>query len=91
MIIKKFDLDENITEEEIRSKYLPSKKQNTCSLIIDLIKDIIMYGNSLLDINKEIEYDCGNGKEIFKAKDYHPTNEDEIYQKDDIDCNSEFI
>ena len=90
MIIKEFDLDEDITEEEIRSKYLPSKKESTCILLVDHVKDLMLYENSLRDLNGEVEYDCGNGEEIFKAKDYHPTNKDEIFDKEFIDCTSEF-
>ena len=89
-IIKEFDLDENITEEEIRSKYLPSKKQSSCILTLDLVRDLSLYQYSFIDINREVKYDCGNGEEIFKAKDYHPTNEDEILEKDIMDCYLEF-
>ena len=91
MIIKEFDLDEDITEEEIRSKYLPSKKENTCYMFIDHIKDLMLYQLSVSAVNGEAEYDCGNGKEIFKAKNYHPTNKDEILDKDFVDCRSEYI
>lgn len=90
-IIKEFNLDEDITEEEIRSKYLPSKKENRCYMSIDYVKDLMLYDISLRTVNKEVKYDCGNGEEIFKVKDYHPTNEDEIFDKEFIDCTSEFI
>ena len=90
VIIKELDLDENITEEEIRNKYFPTQKDNSCFLFPDIIKDLLLYQYSLWDINGEVEYNCGNGKEIFKAKDYHPTNEKEIFEKEFMDCDSEF-
>ena len=62
IIIKEFDLDENITEEEIRSKYLPSKKVSNCDLTIDIVRDLMLYRYSILDINREVKYDCGNGE-----------------------------
>ena len=89
-IINEFELDEDITEEEIRSKYLPSKKETGCMIFIDHVKDLMLYEMSLMDVNGQIEYDCGNGEEIFKGKDYHPTNEDEIFDKDFIDCSREY-
>ena len=38
-IINQFDLDEDITEEEIRNKYLPPKDQESCLLLLDSFKN----------------------------------------------------
>ena len=43
-----------------------------------------------MDINGEVKYDCGTGEVIFSAKDYKPTDEDELIDKDYIDCYTEF-
>ena len=63
-----------------------------------MLLDLMLYENSLMDVNREVEYDCGNGEEIFKAEDYHyhPTNKDEFYDKELIDstekdCNKRSI
>ena len=89
-IIKEFDLDEDITEEEIRNKYLPPINDEFCSLLLDSLKDVRLYQMALKDVNGEVKYDCGKGEETFKAKNYHPTDEDELIDKDYIDCMSEY-
>ena len=90
MIKKEFNIEEDITEEEIRSKYLPSKNQDICFLLLDSLKGASLYQMSLTDSNRKVKYDCGNGEEIFSAKDYHPTDEDELIDKESIDCYNEF-
>ena len=90
MIKKEFGIEEDITEEEIRSKYLPPKNQETCFLLLDSLKGTSLYQMSLMDSNGKAKYDCGNGEEIFTAKDYHPTDEDELIDKESIDCYNEF-
>ena len=89
-LIKEFDLNEDITEEEIRNKYLPSKDQDFCFFLLDSFKDVFLYQLASMDINREVKYDCGTGEVIFSAKDYNPTDEDELINKDYFYCSHEF-
>ena len=50
----------------------------------------MFYQMSLLDVNGEVKYDCGTGEKSFTAKNYHPTDKDELLDKDYIDCMSEY-
>ena len=90
MAIKQLGLDEDVTEEEIKSKYLIPQDIEFCFLIVDSIKDLMLYQLSTEADNKEVKYDCGTGEKTFAAKNYHPTDEDALLDKDSIDCSLEY-
>ena len=88
--IEYFKLDENITEEELRNKYFLPEDNNFCGLMIKIIGNLQLYQLSSLSVDGSAKFDCGEGEKIFKSKEYYPTDKDEIFDKDMIDCGLEF-
>ena len=89
-IIEILKLDENITEEELRNKYFLPKDRNLCAIMIKSIFNFQLYQQSSLSVDGSAKFDCGEGEKIFKSKEYYPTDKDEIFDKDMIDCGLEF-
>ena len=88
--IEYFKLDENITEEELRNKYFLPEDNNFCGLMIKIVGNLQLYQLSSLSVDGSAKFDCGEGEKIFKSKEYYPTDKDEIFDKDMIDCQLEF-
>ena len=83
-----YGFDENLSEKEIREKYVPIKKQYLCGLITgdEDYNSYYLYGNSLYSYDGKATYDCGNGEKSFDGKTYSPKQQ--IYKqfKDIFDC-----
>ena len=88
--IEKFKLDENITEEELRNKYFLPEDLNLCRVMIKRAGNLQLYQLSSLSVDGSAKFDCGEGEKIFKSKEYYPTDKEEIFGKDMMDCLSEF-
>jgi len=58
---------------------------NNCQYIKKGPNSIILYGTSLNTIDGIIKYDCGEGQKVFNGKEFHPTNKEEILDKQVID------
>ena len=84
-----YNIDENITEEELREKYFLPQEMNMCQIMIKSISNLLLYQFSLLSTDGLVKYDCGEGEKTFNVKEYHPTDEDEIFDKDMADCQTE--
>ena len=83
-------LDENITEEELRNKYLLPKDMNLCGIMVKSVSNLELYQLSSLSVDGSAKFDCGEGEKTFNSKEYYPTDKDEIFDKDMIDCELEF-
>ena len=84
-----YNIDENITEEELREKYFLPQEMNMCQIMIKSVSNFLLYQFSLLSTDGLVKYDCGEGEKTFNLKEYHPTDEDEIFDKDMADCQTE--
>lgn len=69
---QKYGFDENLSEEEIRQKYVKNKKINRCSLISEDedYKNYNLYTYIRLSYSDKITYNCGDGEKSYKTKDY---------------------
>ena len=85
-ICEEFDLDEDLSEDEIREKLALKNEQNICSVITKIGKNVGLYTVSLQSIDGEVKYDCGDGEETFNSKDFVPTTDFEKTRKDMADC-----
>ena len=83
-----YGFDENLSEKEIREKYVKNKKQNVCNLMIgdEDYKNYILYEISRFSIGGKITYNCGDGEKSFKIKDYIPKQHVFKMLKDSIEC-----
>ena len=59
---------------------------NMCQIMIKSISNLLLYQFTLLSTDGLVKYDCGEGEKTFNVKEYHPTDEDEIFDKDMADC-----
>ena len=95
IVSQKYGYDLNISEEELRKKLIKSQKENgsigpLCQFTNNIIRNAILYQISLSSLDGEVKYDCGEGEKIFKRKDYHPTNKDDIIDKEMLDSTLEY-
>ena len=69
---EEYGFDENLSEEEIREKYVKNKRHNSCSLMTgdEDYRIYNLYMNSQFSYGGKISYDCGDGEKSFKTKDY---------------------
>ena len=78
--------DLNIAEEEIRKKLSENiEERNNCQYVMKGSNNILLYEASLTTIDGIVKYDCGEGQKIFNKKEFHPTNKEEILDKQLID------
>ena len=77
---KGYDL--NISEEEVRKKLTENLNITiNCQYVKKSPDSLILYGSSLATIDGIIKYDCGEGQKVFNGKEFHPTNKEEILEK----------
>lgn len=82
--------DLNISEEELRKKLgLNAQENSQCQFTNNIVLKPQLYMASLFSLDGVIKYDCGEGEKKFNKKDYHPTNKDEIIDKEMIDFSLE--
>ena len=83
-----YGFDENLSEEEIKEKYVKNKKQNVCSLMNgdEDFNNYILYESSRFSIGGKITYDCGDGEKFYKTKEYIPKQHKFKILKDTIEC-----
>ena len=69
-----YGFDENLSEDEIREKYVKNRKESACILMTgdEEFRNFILHDSSKLSINGKINYDCGDGEKIYKTKEYIP-------------------
>ena len=58
---------------------------NNCQYIKKGPNSITLYGASFATLDGIIKYDCGEGPKVFNGKEFHPTNKEEILDKQVID------
>lgn len=83
-----YRFDENLSEKEIREKYVKVQKQNICSLLTgdeDFNKNYL-YGSSIFSYDGKVTYDCGSGEKSFDGKIYSPKKKQYKLFKDMFDC-----
>jgi len=83
-----YRFDENLSEKEIREKYVKVQKQNLCSLLSgdeDFNKNYL-YGSSVFSYGGKVTYDCGSGEKSFDGKTYSPKKKQYKLFKDMFDC-----
>lgn len=85
-LIEQYELDEDITEDEIREKLGLKNEQNMCTLLTKIGKNIALYNMGIASLDGEVKYDCGDGEESFNSKDFIPENDFEKKNKDMADC-----
>ena len=77
---KGYDL--NISEEEVKKKLTENLNiTNNCQYIKKGPNSITLYGASFATLDGIIKYDCGEGPKVFNGKEFHPTNKEEILEK----------
>ena len=83
-----YGFDENLSEEEIREKYVKNTKKNICNLMIgdEDYKNYILYESSRFSVGGKITYNCGDGEKSYKTKDYIPKKLIFKKLKDSIEC-----
>ena len=71
---QKYGFDENLSEEEIREKYVKIEKQTVCNLFTreEEYQDLILYEISKLSYDDKVYYDCGDGEKSYKTKEFIP-------------------
>ena len=64
-----FGFDENLSEKEIKEKYVKNRKESSCMLMTgdEDFRNYILYQYSKLGIGGIINYDCGDGEKIYKT------------------------
>lgn len=95
IVSQNYGYDLNISEDELRKKLIKNPKEvgsigPQCYFTNNIVRNVILYQISSASLNGEVKYDCGEGEKIFKKKDYHPTNIDDIIDKEMIDSNFEY-
>jgi len=83
-ICEQFELDEDLTEDEIREKL--KIEQKICSILTKIGKNLALYNFALASLDGEVKYDCGDGEETFNSKDFIPKTDFEKKNKDMADC-----
>jgi hypothetical protein len=90
MAIEKYQLDENISEEELREVAISQSEKDgpaiECGIILENTREVNLYEFALTTVNNTFKYDCGSGEKIFNARDFVPKNEEDIIGKDLADC-----
>ena len=77
---KGYDL--NISEEEIRKKLSENIREGkNCQYITKGFNTTFLYMFSMPTIDGIVKYDCGEGEKIFNRKEFHPTSQEEIIDK----------
>ena len=61
------------------------EERNNCQYVMKGSNNILLYEASLTTIDGIVKYDCGEGQKIFNKKEFHPTNKEEILDKQLID------
>ena len=73
----------NISEEEIRNKLIQNvKEENICQLIMKSSINSFLYLFSYFIIDGVVKYNCDEGQNIFKKKEFLPINKDKIIDKE---------
>ena len=85
-IMEQYELDEDLTDEEIIEKIGLKGEQSMCSLLTKVGKNVGLYSMALNSLDGEVTYDCGDGKETFNSKDFIPKTDYEKKNKDMADC-----
>lgn len=85
-LIEQYELDEDITEDELREKLGLKNEQSMCSLLTKIGKNVGLYTMSLQSLDGKVKYDCGDGEESFNSKDFVPKTDYEKQNKDMADC-----
>ena len=67
-LIEQYELDEDITEDELREKLGLKNEQSMCSLLTKIGKNVGLYTMSLQSLDGKVKYDCGDGEESFNSK-----------------------
>jgi len=83
-----YRFDENLSEKEIKEKYVKVQKQNLCSLLTgdeDFNKNYL-YGSSVFSYGGKVTYDCGSGEKSFDGKTYNQKKKQYKLFKDMFDC-----
>ena len=83
-VCEQFNLDEDITEDEIIEKF--KGEQNMCNILTKIGKNVGLYNFALMSLGGEVKYDCGDGEETFNSKDFIPKTDFEKKGKDMADC-----
>ena len=86
-----YNVDENISEEDLREMLLseiPEEFKSYCGIILDNKREAFLYEKSLETVNKTLKYDCGSGEKTYDARNFNPKNENEMIDKDIIDCSN---
>ena len=85
-IIEQYELDEDITDDEIREKLGLKNEQNICNFLPKIGKNVGLYTMAISSLDGEVKYDCGDGEETFNSKDFIPETDFEKKNKDMADC-----
>ena len=85
-LIEQYELDEDVTDDEIREKLGLKNEQSVCSLLTKIGKNTQLYTMALQSLDGEVTYDCGDGEETFNVKDFAPMTDYEKLNKDMSDC-----
>ena len=48
--------------------------------------EALLYEMALQTVNKTFKYDCGSGEKTYNAKNFNPKNENQMIEKDLVDC-----
>ena len=80
--------DQNLSEEEIREKYVKNSKQNICNLMTgdEDYKNYVLYESSRFSAGGKITYNCGDGEKSYKTKEYIPKQHIFKMLKDTTEC-----
>ena len=83
-----YRFDENLSEEEIREKYVKNKKQNVCNLMTgdEDHKNYILYESSRFSVGGKITYNWVDDKKSYKTKEYIPKQHIFKMLKDTTEC-----
>ena len=87
-----YGFDSNISEKDLLKLFIHFEEEtvNTCFLLNPNVKEIQLYSLSSNFEGADINYNCGDGEETFKSKDFVPSSEIEKINKDILDCKNEF-
>lgn len=85
-ISEQYELDEDLSDEEIIEKIGFKSEQNMCNLLTKIGKNVMLYNVALGAVDGEVVYDCGDGEETFNSKDFIPKTDFEKKNKDMADC-----
>ena len=83
-----YNFDENISEEEIKEKYVKITNHSSCSILTDNedFNGIELYGMTKSGMNDMAFYDCGEGEKTFDGKKFSPKIPEIRIFRDAYDC-----